>query len=271
MRLAHSSFPAGYFTGETASWHTAGVILSEVRHSVAKAVPRHAHDAPYFSLLLEGSYSERGESFDLLYEPYTLVFHSAHTVHEDEMSGPSRFFAVELLKRWDAVITELGGARAHVFELNGGDPVWLVLRLYREFVSRPREGEGAVESLLYELCAHVAARSTEEDREPEWLAQIDARVGESFQDPLDLIVLASNAGVHAAHLCRTYRRFRGRTINDAIVGMRVQHVCRRLVESNDPLAEIAVDAGFTDQSHMTRVFKRLTGYSPGAHRRRERA
>jgi transcriptional regulator GlxA family with amidase domain len=176
-----------------------------------------------------------------------------------------------LLAQWENVIAELGGARAHVFELDGGDPVWLVLRLYREFLARAGAAESAVEALLYELCAHVAKRAPDDFREPAWLPGVDAMVRERFRGPLDLIAVASSVGVHAAHLCRTFRRFRGRTISDFMLGVRVQHVCRRLTESDDSLASIAMESGFTDQSHMTRIFKRITGYAPGAHRRRERA
>lgn len=46
------SFPPFYFTGETTQREIANVLLSEVRHTVGKAVPPHEHEAPYFSLLL---------------------------------------------------------------------------------------------------------------------------------------------------------------------------------------------------------------------------
>ncbi len=82
------------------------------------------------------------------------------------MLGPCRFFAVDLLQQWEIVIAELGGARAHVFELAGGDPVWLVLRLYREFLARADAAQSTVEPLVYELCAHVAKRSMDEPQEP---------------------------------------------------------------------------------------------------------
>lgn len=261
------SFPAGYYTGESSTWEVAGVLLTEVRHSVPKAVDEHQHAASYFSLLLEGAYEERGDGFDLRYEPYTLVFHAACTPHADRMLAPSRFFAVDLLPRWENVIAELGGARAHVFELSGGDPVWLVLRLYREFLARTDAAESTVEALVYELCAHVAKRTADEPAEPPWLAHADLTVRNGFRDPLDLRKLAAGAGVHPTHLCRVYRRFRGHTISDAVIGARVQYVARRLADSNDSLAQIAADAGFTDQSHMTKVFKRITGSPPGDHRR----
>lgn len=86
------SFPAGYYTGESTSWQTSDVLLTEVRHAVGKAVAEHQHEAPYFSLLLEGAYEERGDGFDLRYEPYTLVFHAARTPHEDRMLRGVPFF-----------------------------------------------------------------------------------------------------------------------------------------------------------------------------------
>lgn len=264
------SFPPGYYTGESTTWETAGVLLTEVRHAVGKSVPEHQHEAAYFSLLLEGAYEERGDGFDLRYEPYTLVFHSAGTQHEDRMLGACRFFAVDLLAPWDTVIDELGGARAHVFELAGGDPVWLVLRLYREYLARADASETTIEALVYELCAHVAKRFVDEPHEPNWLPAIDRAVREQFHQPFELPILASSVNVHPTHLCRTYRRFRGHTISDAMLRARVAYVARRLTESDDSLSGIATEAGFTDQSHMTRVFTRITGYPPGSHRRRER-
>jgi AraC family transcriptional regulator len=263
-------FPPGYFTGETTQWEIANALLAEVRHSVGKTVAMHEHEAPYFSLLLEGAYRERGDSFDILYEPYTLVFHSAGTVHEDEMLGACRFFAVNLLPEWARVVEQLGGSPAHVFELHGGDPVWLVLRLYREFLARADGSQATVEALLYELCAHVARQPTEDAHEPLWLSHVDAAIDERFQEPIEIALMAAQAGVHPAHLCRTFRRFRNQTISDAVLRARVQHVARRLIECNESLSEIASEAGFADQSHMTRVFKRFTGYPPGEHRRQER-
>src|SRR5215469_9892898 len=222
------SFPAGYYTGESSTWEVADVLLTEVKHSVPKAVDEHQHAASYFSLLLEGAYQERGDGFDLRYEPYTLVFHAACTPHADRMLAPCRFFAVDLLPHWEKVIAELGGARAHVFELAGGDPVWLMLRLYREFLTRTDAAHLAIEALVYELCAHVVTRPGDDVREPPWLEIAAGAVRDGFREQLDLASLASEIGVRPTHLCRAFRRFRGHTISDAMIGARVQYVARRL-------------------------------------------
>lgn len=49
--------------------------------------------------------------------------------------------------------------------------------------------------------------------------------------------------------------------------LKVQRVFEQLAEGERSLAEIAFDAGFTDQSHLTRVFGRVAGRPPGALRR----
>lgn len=49
---------------------------------------------------------------------------------------------------------------------------------------------------------------------------------------------------------------------------RVEFACHRLMASGDPLAEIAFEAGFADQSHLTNTFRRLVGMPPGAFRTR---
>jgi len=68
--------------------------------------------------------------------------------------------------------------------------------------------------------------------------------------------------VHASHLARVFRKFKGCTIGDYVRGLRVQHASRRISDSEDSLADIALAAGFSDQSHLSRTFKQHTGMQP---------
>jgi AraC-like DNA-binding protein len=52
--------------------------------------------------------------------------------------------------------------------------------------------------------------------------------------------------------------------------LRLQAVCRKLADASVSLSDVASEAGFADQSHMNRTFKRMIGESPGAYRRRLR-
>lgn len=264
-------FSPGTFTGETVTWAISDALLSEVRHRHGKGVPTHVHEAAYFSVLLEGSYFEAAPDFSISYEPYTLVFHSAGTEHADTIGARGcRMFFVELLAPWTAVFERLGPSPVHLFELHGGEALWLVLRLHREFLFRDAAANTAVESLLYELCCYAVLPPEDDASEPSWIAGVETLLRSRFRAHPTIVEIADEVGVHPGHLCKAFRRFRGRSLGDCIRGLRVQFVCRRLIEGEDPLDEIALEAGFTDQSHMTRMFKRLTGLSPGAYRKRVR-
>lgn len=50
--------------------------------------------------------------------------------------------------------------------------------------------------------------------------------------------------------------------------MPIDFACRELARSQEPLARIALAAGFTDQSHFTRCVRQRTGLTPAAFRNR---
>jgi len=57
-------------------------------------------------------------------------------------------------------------------------------------------------------------------------------------------------GVRRVHRC---------TIGECIRRLRVERACRQLSSSDESLATIAANTGFSDQSHFSRTFKRLVG------------
>ena len=266
-----AAWKPGAFAGETVSREIAGALLSEVKHTRAISVAPHSHEAPYFSLLLEGSYSERAPEFSVRYEPYTVVFHDALTEHTDAIdAGGCRMFFVELLARWFDVVAATRRP-AHLFELDGGTPAWLIMRLHREFLAGDAASPLTVESLLFDLCSYLSAATADTAPEPRWIATIEELVRAAPSARIDVRDLAGQVSVHPAHLCRSFRRFRHRTIGEFVLGLRIQLACRRLSETRDSLSEVAQESGFSDQSHLTHMFKRITGITPGAYRRQRPA
>ncbi len=73
-------------------------------------------------------------------------------------------------------------------------------------------------------------------------------------------------GVSRYQLFRAFKRAYGLTPEDFRRQLRVERA-RALLARSETLAAIAADAGFADQSHMTREFYRLLGLTPGAYRR----
>ena len=261
--------PAGQFFGKVAGrYRASGIVLSELRHAEGRAFPRHSHGLAYFCLLLSGAYAERIAGRRLAQQPMTMVFHPPGTDHEDEVGERgARFFSVEVDERWTERLREEGKVRLDLSVLSSGEPLWLALRLYRDL----QEGDScsglAVEGLVLELLAATGRLTrTDERRPPRWLPRVESLLRERFRESLSLDDLASEAGVHPAHLSRTFRRFHGRTPGEYVQELRVRAVCQGLADRDRSLADLACEAGFVDQSHCTRVFKSLTGTTPGAFR-----
>jgi AraC-like DNA-binding protein len=91
-----------------------------------------------------------------------------------------------------------------------------------------------------------------------------------LQETLALEVLAQIAQLSVHHFARAFRQTLGTPPHNYIVQRRVEHAQQLLRNTDIPLSEIAMVAGFTDQSHLARHFRTITGVSPSLARHRFR-
>jgi AraC-like DNA-binding protein len=78
--------------------------------------------------------------------------------------------------------------------------------------------------------------------------------------------LSDLSGLSPYRLIRVFRQELGLSPHAYFEQVRI-HRARRLLKDGLPIADVAADLGFTDQSHLNRHFKKLTGVTPGAYRR----
>jgi len=82
--------------------------------------------------------------------------------------------------------------------------------------------------------------------------------------------VARKCNMSVSQFGRAFKKATGLTPHRWLVQRRLEQAMDLLLGSNLPLAEIALDCGFSEQSHFTRTFTRLVGTSPGEWRRRRR-
>jgi AraC family transcriptional regulator len=241
----------------------------EMTYSPGLRVPRHRHLRPYFYLVLEGDCTETYENKVRSVGPLTLVFHSPEGAHEDHWQrAGGRCFGVEFAD------SRMQGAREHVRPVEGaayvrsGDPVWLATRLHREFQSMDDVSPLAMEGLTLEILAAIsrASRVRPKRKTPRWLVDARELLRDRFTERLVLDEIAAAVDIHPVHLCRAFRNEYGCTIGEYVRRLRVDFAAQRLSTSQDSLVEISLAAGFSDQSHFTKAFRRCTGMTPGAFR-----
>jgi len=124
----------------------------------------------------------------------------------------------------------------------------------------------AAEGLVLQLIATSGRAAASAARVP-WLRSARELLHEGVPDvPGSLTELAAAVGVHPAHLARCFRREYGQTVGEYARALRLEWAAEQLALDGAPLAEIALRAGFADQSHFTRAFQQHAGVTPGRYR-----
>lgn len=93
-------------------------------------------------------------------------------------------------------------------------------------------------------------------------------VGQNVSQSTTNAALAKMCGLSVRAFERQFQSAYGVTPHEYVRNLRVRMSCQALVFSQKPLAEIAADFGFADQSHFTKEFRRLMDETPRSYRLR---
>jgi AraC family transcriptional regulator len=248
-------------------FHTPSAVFSESVYKTKLCLPEHSHELAFFTLIVKGHYSERYGSRFFEYSPMTVLWRAAEIAHKDNINDSSQFFFVEVRQSaLDRLADYNKDIPRHMFE-QAGNLAWLASRLRHEIISGGDCSPLIAEGITLEMLGRIGQQKDALDRQPpHWLRRVVDRLNEEFAENLTSEELAIEAGVHPVHLASVFRRFYRETIGEYVQTRRVTHASTLLLKGEMSLADIAYSAGFSDQSHFNRVFKRITGLTPGAFR-----
>jgi AraC family transcriptional regulator len=255
-----------FYSPVQARLRTGDVVLSELQQPCSWAVPRHEHELAYVTVVLHGDYLEgdHGKLDEL--RPFTAVFNPAGTAHSTVI-GPNgaSFFTIEL---HEESLRQIGISLPcrPTFDRGAGAILWPGLRLYSAFKTQTINAL-VLEGHTLEMLGAISEFDAPESTVPRWFQRVKERLHEDFREPLRMRDLARDAGVHPVHLARVFRKLEHRTPGDYQQRLQVRAACEQLRNAEWPLAVIAAECGFADQSHFTRVFRRMAGTTPARFRR----
>lgn len=244
---------------------SARVVVTQ--HTPASLVPRHRHDSAFVTYVVQGTYVERVGREHRVCERGALVLHPRGEEHEDRFGeSASTLVSAEL---------DPAHAIARIIESSGGAPVIATNRLAAigrtlidELTLFDTATPLAVESLLLETAALITRERTRLSQAvPSWLARVDEIIAGRFRERVSLSSIATELRLDPSYLARAYRQHRGTTIGATLRSFRLQ-AARASLSSREPLAAIALDCGFADQSHLTRAFRAAFGVTPARYRSR---
>jgi AraC-like DNA-binding protein len=219
-------------------------------------VPEHAHDWPVLSLFIIGSYWNTTEFGATFIGGPSAILYRAGAAHRNAVAADGfEQIEIEFDPRWlgsaplpDAPVSRwLGGgmgaeARALAHTCSGELPEEQLRTSLRGFFEK--------------------TNSATEHAVPYWLGTIHRLLRENTS--LNVSDLARLVARHPSWLGTAYRLATGEGLMESAARFRVERAARLLRETDISMAGIAAEAGFCDQSHMTRTFRRVLGRLPTA-------
>ena len=244
-----------------------GMLVTATLYASEGELPLHEHDEAYLCLVAGGAYTQRSPSGETECAPGLLLAHPRGHRHANRFSPLgarclSIFPSAEL-----AEVTGMRRLLADYRSLRLPDAHVLLARIERELAAEDDAAPLALQSAVLELVARACRSETTEHR-PTWLAKVLERLHDDPAAELSLAELGRLAGVHPAHLARSFQQAHGMSVGDYRRALRIRQASRALADPARPIAEVAAEAGFADQSHFARVFKRIVGETPRDYRHR---
>jgi len=229
----------------------------ETRHAGGATLPRHRHDVAYVAIVLEGAYTELHGDAPCRCRKGTLVLHGIAEEHADHFTSETLYLNIELQD------VRVPNPTGRVFENAPmiGQLVDAVVGAF--YARRERALLDAAGDLERALTQDVSPKPPIDA--PAWL--LASLRDFDWTDSIPLREAAERANVYPTHYSRAFRRHLGMTPQAYRMERRIALASCLLLETAAPLASVAQQCGFADQSHLTRDFGSATALAPAAFRR----
>lgn len=151
-----------------------------------------------------------------------------------------------------------------------------LVKSFRQFFERDHAGGSLVaESLsILALAEALAFQEQVAETRPDRgralcrpsLERIVEKIDASLDDNIGLVELADIAGLSVFQFARAFKARTGQTPHQYVIERRIARAQDLLQRSEDTIADIAYAVGFSSQAHLTDVFKKRVGVTPGRYR-----
>ncbi|MCF6404576.1 AraC family transcriptional regulator [Chitinophaga filiformis] len=222
-------------------------------------LPKHHHENPYLSLLLEGNYIEKGSKGDTIIAGGHSIFrpedHEHANIFDDQ---PGKCFNLELKNNLsDMFDREMKTQRTMIFKQSLLD---LFLLHYRFL-------KGHAADTLDMLSLEIVTSLFTQDQlsrygQAAWIKTITDRINDMPDDQHLVDVLAAEVNIHPVYLLRKFKEKTGLRLSEYITRVRLEKAANSIVAGQENLTGIGYSSGFYDQSHFSRSFRNYFGVSP---------
>jgi AraC-like DNA-binding protein len=255
---------------EAIRFHRAAIAgINLMTASTARSFPRHTHDQFGVGVVDSGGHASVSEHGPVKVGPGTLIFVNPGEVHDGHAIGGQN-------RRWRMIYFNPALLNSFLDEIDGHeyrDGAFGAAALTHEslrnsfdasfasILGTPMQSETALLKFVANLARSAVTRRRVLHPLTPSISHVRSRIDDDAAASLTLQDLAEQAGMSRYQLIRGFARELGLTPHAYILQQRIA-IARRLILRGRELAEVAVLAGFYDQSHLNRCFVRQLGVTP---------
>jgi AraC family transcriptional regulator len=242
------------------------VTIGEYSYAGGYRIDRHSHAAAYLSVVLHGEYRETVDRAENQISGPTVIVHRPGESHHDVFGRRgATILSIDMPADWFQLLL----ARSRTVYA-GHDVRAAIARVARAVKADHAASEWFLESAVLHLVGTVLQQSERLRSEPPWLARLTAYLNDTYAQNTPLSELAAIAQLHPVSMARQFQKRHRCTIGEYVRALRIERALQDLADERKPIAEIAAEHGFSDQSHLTRQLRLATGMTPARWRAKNR-
>lgn len=248
----------GYTGAVVEHLHLGGAHVSRIMHPPGQRIAAHEHDWPVLTLYRLGGYCERGDDARVVFDGPSVVFHPAGAAHADEIGDSGlETLAMTFEPAW--LKPQARAVLPACTRWEPGGPIAAAARALADVWLERDVDEARLRGRTSAFLLAAFGRAHSRAAAPIWAGKLVAALE---QKSASTSILAQSFARHPAWLARAYRAWRGEGIAETLRRRRVERAALRLRVGDAPLADVAAECGFCDQSHMNRSFRAVLGRTP---------
>lgn len=271
--LAHDQF----FGLRRGHWDIRGFAIASMRADPALEIETHTHETAHLIVLLSGQYLTSARCTGAVPTRPGVIYNPPGTTHRDTfrrvdgaVSGSFVSIAVNVARHSE--IESALSLAAEPYYANDLAATSLALRLAKETQHWTHSSPLAAEAICLELMGSFAKDDATDRTQarPAWLRVARDLLHACCAEGTTINEIAHACDVHPVYLARTFRRFFGYSPGDYMRKCRVERAAAMLSGTRAPLTAVALECGYSDQSHFSNAFRHSFAVTPAEYRRRLR-
>ena len=247
------------FLGNTATQFKLGYCsISIVNYTQPVSEEWHSHEDIHLSLILQGGNLESRKKEDKQVTPGKIMTYHQGEIHRNRFTAfPSKNLNLELKNEFFTQ-NDLTFERLDLTGTKRIETYLNLIKIFQELHINDLYTNDSIQLSLKSLFTNNSISS----HQPAWLFQLKELIEDRWDEFISLEELALILNVHPVTISKYFKIYYKCSLGDYMRKVKVQKAIDFLLHSKMSITEIAFACGFSDNSHMTRIFKMYLGYSP---------